>query len=227
MTTKKKLRKTEKHTMNNIESTTSTSGIEIEDKEGYMKEQLYFKEIFDDGKFKKFIKNIETTIRRSDAYKSFIGACKEKGLTKCAVLGNIEESDKVTIEMHHYPFTLYDIVYLCVMKHLKNNDDITSMMIAEEVLRDHIYGKIISVVPLCKTVHKLVHDGKIFIPLTSCFGDINGFLTKYMDELTPEMKESYNKILEMTENGVSYSDEDILALVKSYKKKKNKDNEEE
>lgn len=215
----KKLKKTEKHSMDCIESTTNTSNIEIEDKDGYLKEQFYFKDIFDDSKFKKFIKSIENTIRRSDAYKSFIGSCKEKGLTHCAVLGNVEESDKVTIEMHHYPFTLYDIVYLCVMKHLKHQDNITTFGIADEVLRDHIYDKIITVVPLSKTVHRLVHDGKIFIPLTACFGDINGFLTKYMDELTPEMKESYNKILEMTEDGVAYSDEDILKLVKRSKRK--------
>lgn len=213
MSVRKKIKKNERHNFENVESTTSTSGIEIEDKEGYIKEQFYFKEIFDDTKFKKFIKSIESTIRRSEAYKSFIGACHEKGLTKCAILGNVEMSEKVTIEMHHYPFTLYDIVYLCVIKHLKKDDNIITTSIAEEVLEDHIYNKIISVVPLSKTVHKLVHAGLIFISLDSCIGDLNGFLEKYKDELTPEMKESYNKILEMTENGINYSDEDILSLI--------------
>ena len=50
----KKIKKTERHSLENIQSTTSTSGVEIEDKEGYIKEQLYFTDIFDDAKFKKF-----------------------------------------------------------------------------------------------------------------------------------------------------------------------------
>lgn len=217
MTTKRKsIKKNEKHLLVNIESTTKTSNIEIEDTEGYIKEQLYFDDFFDDKKFNKFLKKVESTVRRSDAYTSFINACFTKGLDHCAILGNVESSKEVTIEMHHYPFTLYDIAYLCTLKHIKNKDKFTSIDIANEILYDHIYNKIICVVPLCKTVHQLAHLGKIFIPLTSITGDINGFLDKYKDELTPDMKESYNKLLEMTESGTPYSDEDILKTVKEY-----------
>lgn len=223
----KKIKKTERHSLENIQSTTSTSGVEIEDKEGYIKEQLYFTDIFDDAKFKKFIKAIESAIRTSDAYKSFIAACMDKGLDRCAVLGNVQRSDKVTVEIHHYPFTLYDIVYLCVMRHLKLGHKITSMLITEEVLRDHIYERIICVTPLCKSVHKLVHAGEIFIPYTSVYGDLQGFLDKYGEELTPEMKNLFNKIKEMTEAGITYSDSDILKKINTHEKNVEKDYYEE
>lgn len=212
----KKVKKTEVNKIGNIQSTRNTNNIELENTEGYLKERYYFTDFFDDAKLKSFVKSVEKLVRTSDIYSSFIGSLKEKGLTSCAILGNIVEEEKVTIEMHHYPFTLYDIVMLNVLKKIANKEKFNTMTVAYEVLLDH-YNGIISVVPLCKTVHQLVHNGEIFINLLSCYGDINGFLDKYEKSMDTRMKEQYNQIYDMSESGVSYSDADILKKVENYK----------
>lgn len=214
----KKIKKTEVRYVDNIKSTSNTSNIVIENVEGYLKEFLYFKDYFDDKKFNKFLKKTEYLIRHSDSYKSFIGACHSKGLDKCAILGNVKIGKKTNIEIHHYPFTLYDIVMLCVQKHIKNNDNYTSITIAKEILQDHHDG-LISVVPLCKTIHQLVHDGVIFISLNSCYGNFdNEFFDKYECVMDNELKKNYNKLVQMTKKGIVYNEFDILKKVEEYEK---------
>lgn len=211
---RKKIVKPETHTIVNIESRTNTSNIELENVEGYMIERFNFTDVFDDEKLKRFIKNIEKQIRRSDAYKSFVGECHAKGLDRCAILGNVHKTDKVTIEIHHYPFTLYEIVMNCILLHISEKESFNSFTIIRDVLREHHEG-IISVVPLCKTVHQLAHKGQVFIPFTSCAGDLGTYVEKYESIMDNTMKENYNELLEMTQLGISYSETDILKQIKS------------
>lgn len=211
---KKKIIKNEIHNIVNIQSKTSTSNIEIENMEGYLKERFYYTDIFDDQKLKQFTKKTESLIRRSDGYKSFIGSCHEKGLNRCAILGNIQASKKVNIEIHHYPFTLYDIVFNEIMYKLDNKEKFTSITIARDVLQLHHEG-LISVVPLCETVHSLAHEGLIFINFNSCAGNLAGYVEKYEHVMDEKMKEDYNKLLEMSEKGIYYSDTDLLKAVRS------------
>ena len=61
----------------------------------------------------KFIKNVERVVRGSLEYKKYIGFLRNNlNLTKCRFLENVDTANlkKTHIEMHHYPFTLYDIV---------------------------------------------------------------------------------------------------------------------
>lgn len=197
----------------NIKSISDTEGISIINTEGYFRENFNFKDIYDRNKFKNFIKNCEKMIRASNEYSRYIGNLKnDKKLHNCAILGNIDD-DSANVEFHHYPFTLYDIIFLAIRKNLKEDKKFNSFSICREVLRDHAEN-LVGLVPLCEVVHELVHDGKIFVNLKLVFGKINDFIEKYYDVLSDDMIENYNKLEEMTENNAEYSDEDILKLNK-------------
>ncbi|AMS01326.1 hypothetical protein AR9_g242 [Bacillus phage AR9] len=131
----------------------------------------------------KFIKRIEKIIRRSFEYKTYIGFLKnELDLTKCTFLPMVDtkEIKKVGLEFHHYPFTLFDIVSIVLDEHILVNGEkrINPFDIAEEVMELH-YQNYIGLVPLTKTVHELVHSGKIFVNLNYVFGNYTKFINKY------------------------------------------------
>src|SRR5699024_5461727 len=83
---------------------------------------------------KKFIKAIERTIRTSPEYKRYIGILSNKyNITNDQLMSNIS-SDSATLEFHHYPFTLYDIVEIVLNQYMMEDIPVTSMDIAETVM---------------------------------------------------------------------------------------------
>lgn len=162
-------------------------------------ESFYFTEFSDTKAIKSFIKKIESQIRKSNEYRDYIFHLdKEIGINQCAVFGNISDSDEVTLEFHHYPFTLYDIVEICVNNRIMNNEKFCSMDVIYEVLKLHEKNEV-GLVKLCKTAHELVHDSKIFIKLESVFGKVNEFIEDYKNAIPDDLIEKYNKLIDMNE----------------------------
>ena len=48
--------------------------------------------------YERFIKHCEDCVRKEDRYTAYVKEMKEAGLTRCAILGNIEEDNKVKLE---------------------------------------------------------------------------------------------------------------------------------
>lgn len=171
---------------------------------------FYFTQWTDMKETKNFIKNIERQIRSSKEYKYYIGHLNnEIGIHSCSVFGNISDDvEGITLEYHHYPFTLYDIVEICMNKFIMNNVDFTSFDIVKEVLKLHENNKV-GLVKLSKTAHDLVHAGKIYINLKSIFGDVQSFVNEYLDYIPDDIKENYNKLIDM--NDINF-DENIIKI---------------
>ena len=137
--------------------------------------------------FIKFIKDVESLIRKSKEYSRYIAYLKnEIGLRSCALFHNIDDS-VAPIEMHHGPiFTLYDIVEIQIAHMFVNGEAINSMSVANNVLKDH-FDNIIQVTMLCEMAHKGVHsfaktkDSKFFLSADGSFGDFRKFVEKYKD----------------------------------------------
>jgi hypothetical protein len=193
----------------NIQSYKSSENITLKNMDGYFQEKFYFQDIYDNKKLQKFIKSVEAQVRTSNEYSNYIGfLVNEIGLDHCAILGNIEK-DFATVEMHHYPYTLYDIVYLNISRNIVLNKNFNSFTVVNEVLQDH-YNNIIGVTPLAKTVHQLVHAGEIFINLSQVYGDINKFNEKYSFAMTDEMIEKFNQLVAYSAKNLEYSETDVL-----------------
>jgi len=145
----------------------------------------------------KFIKNVERVVRGSLEYKKYIGFLRNNlNLTKCRFLENVDTANlkKTHIEMHHYPFTLYDIVEIVSDKMDACGQILNEMTVAEEVMRLHFENKI-GLVPLTVTVHQLVHQGQLFVPSTFVHGEYKKFMKEY-DEYIIDLHRNYVQSIE-------------------------------
>ena len=149
---------------------------------------FYFQDYYDEKEVKKFIKNVETLIRRSREYNAYIELLRTNHtqLNHDNILHNITTSD-ADLEFHHYPFTLYEIVEICMNQHILAGTNFTTFSIAKEVMDLH-YANIIGLVPLSKTMHELAHDNAIFISTDQVFGNYKKFMKDYNNAISAEKK---------------------------------------
>ena len=186
-------------TVNNITSLPTANGdvTLINNKNRNLVGRFFFTSM--DGKdTKRFIKNVERLVRSSPSYKKYIAYLGDQGLVNDVVYSKIT-AEKATLEFHHYPFTLYDIVEIIVNYHLKRRDKFTSLSIAEEVIQCH-FDNLIGLARLSKTSHQLTHAGKLFVPLDSVFGNVNEFVSKYYDGFFPDQIDTYNNLIKLDED---------------------------
>lgn len=152
----------------------------------------------------KFIKRCEKTIRSSTEYRDYIMFLKEHvDMAHCAFYQKVssENSKKVKIEIHHEPFTLYDIVSVIVDRFLNEGLPLNDLIIADEVMELH-YNNMVGLIPLSKTIHQVIHNStKIVIPLNMVYGDYTSFLTsdKY-EEYTDSLFEKLENKINQTKN---------------------------
>lgn len=184
----------------NTVSTENTLGIQSENSP--FAESFYFVDVYDDTAVKKFIKATERLIRQSREYKTYIEELRTNvhQLNYDNILSNISTGD-VDLEFHHYPFSLYDIVSIVMLKNLVDEKPFTSFSIAKEVMELH-YKHYIGIVPLTKTMHELAHSGSIFIALKQVFGDFRTFMKEYDSGVSYDLKNKIKHLDEYIEVGV-------------------------
>lgn len=160
----------------------------------------YQQNFLDATEMNKIIKAAEKLIRTSFEYSKYLGYLKNDiGMLNCAMMSNVTSDDKaVTVEMHHYPFTLYDLCEAVTNRQLKQGEQVTTFSIADEVLELH-YKHLVGLVPLSKTAHELAHSGEIFINIRLCFGKIVEFATQYHEYIPDDKLRDLAKILDLSE----------------------------
>lgn len=166
---------------NNLPSTISITNVNEFDIESY--------DLNDDKDFNKYITDIERIIRGSFEYRSYIKYLKDyMGMDKCAFIKGVsnKETYDIKIEIHHYPFTLRDIVQIVVNKRAFNHESLSVFMVAKEVMSLH-YKSLVGLVPLSETVHELAHSGRIFIPTDIVFGRYKLFIQYYEQFIDPQL----------------------------------------
>lgn len=129
----------------------------------------------------KFILMVESMVRKSNDYRELVQFVKTNmDMKKCLVLRglNFSNGKKYSIEIHHEPFTLYDIVETVINAQTAEGKVMNPFMIADEVLSLHYEG-MVGLIPLSITVHELVHDDQIFIPLQLVYQDYDKFYEEY------------------------------------------------
>lgn len=163
----------------------------------------------------KLIKSVETIVRSSLEYKQYIKFLKDEiDMTCCTFFNNVtrETGSKVKLEVHHEPFTLFDITGIICEKFIGEGCDLNPILIAEAVMALH-YRNQVGLVPLSSTVHGLVHDGRLLIPLQNVYGDYLSFLTEYYDYISPDIKSMLQTKLDMSKDLQS---ESMSILEKKY-----------
>ena len=151
----------------------------------------------------KFVNRVEKIIRSSKEYRDYIAFLKEHiGLDRCIFFQNVtngsSKKKRITIEIHHEPLTLYDIVNTVVNKYIDNGIPLNDLLIADEVMQLHYENKV-GLVPLSKTAHQVVHNStKLFVPLNMCYGNYSEFLNEYDPYIDEEVIQKIEKKVDQT-----------------------------
>lgn len=189
----------------NIQSKKKSNNQILVNKEDYNQVGSFYFDPDDTKEIKSFIKNVQRLVRSSEEYKRYISYLNsELELESDSFMGNIT-SESASLEFHHHPFTLYDIVEIIVNKHIMEDTDITSISIAEEVLKLH-FDNLVGLVKLSATNHELVHEQKLFIPHDMIFGNVNEFVNIYYDYIYDDMIDKYNKLINIDESKTYVND---------------------
>lgn len=154
-----------------------------------------------DKQRKSIIMEIEKIVRSTPEYRSYIRYLKQElNMNKCEILQNVDANDlKVSLELHHYPFTLFDIVATILDKHLILNADgrFNEYDIAEECLLLHHKNKI-GLIPLAGLPHDLYHAGKLYIPLSRVYMNYKEFFEEYKLYMDDDIKDKYQTVINLS-----------------------------
>ena len=158
-----------------------------------------------------YIKAVERLVRSSKYYSRYIAHMKnDLGMNFCQVKGNISEDEDAgvtdLIEMHHGPiFTLFGVTSIILNYMLTKEMKITTFSVANRVIEEHFKHRVQTVM-LCKTVHQLVHDNKVFLNYKQGFGDLYSFLETYYEGLD---ETQINNIINYIEKCKKYDSNDF------------------
>lgn len=178
----------------------------------------------------KLINYLEKIIRKSYEYKQYVGYLKsELDITSCALIPTLNIKDLgISLEFHHYPFTLYDIVNIITKKYLnlKKDDEKVSMFdIMQMVMKEHYDGNI-GLVPLSKSMHEMAHNNSVKIPITAVYGNFGKFINKYREYIDPDLMSKVTLNMAITNEEAKEFNTKIDKNVLHYDVKYNKKDEE-
>lgn len=158
---------------------------------------------FDDKSMKKYFSDLKKMVRGSIEYQRLISFLRNMGLDHCSIMPNLSNDGKshVKIEIHHHPFDLETVCRVVYKKRLQNGEDTDICATAYEVMWNH-YSLLIGLIPLCETVHELVHSGVLFLNVNKVYGFFSHFVERYYNYFEPEDLETYEKIVSESNNMV-------------------------
>lgn len=165
----------------------------------------YYNNLTTDRDRHKFVNRVERVVRSSLEYRDYIQFLKEHvGLDSCIFFQNISndginKKSRISIEIHHEPFTLYDIVNTVLTKYQEEGLPINDLNIADDVMLLHYENKV-GLVPVSKTAHQIIHNStKLMVPLNMCYGNYSQFIEEYEPYISDDMYEKLEKKIDMTE----------------------------
>lgn len=165
----------------------------------------------------KVIKYIERLVRSSQEYRDYIAYLKKEiDMTQCSFFVGINNKDsrRVSIEIHHEPFTLFDITQIVLDSWLSKGLDINPILIAHEIVKLHYMDKV-GLIPVSVTVHQLVHSGKLFIPLQNVKGKFVEFMEEYDEYISEDISDRLQVKINMSTQ-VESEEQDMSILERKF-----------
>ena len=153
-------------------------------------------------KFEKMLKTAVALVRSSPEYRKYIKYLREEfDMAECSLLRGIT-TDNASIEVHHYPFTLFDITEIVALYLKSNQINFTIFDLAERVCRLHYQNKV-GLVALSSTVHELAHSGAVFIPLKNVFGNVRAFCYEYNSGMNGDHLEKIKSLVDLEDSDIA------------------------
>lgn len=175
-------------------------------------------DLYNEKEFKKYINDIERIVRNSREYKVYIQYLRNyMDMNTSLFSPNVSnaQSTKIRIEIHHTPFTLFDITMTVFNKRSRCGESLNVFLVAKEVAYLH-YFLYVGLVPLSKTEHLLVHNQSLLVPLDKVLGRYNEFIEMYRQDIPVDAMERFNVYEDMTDHYNYDENTKILAIEPTY-----------
>ena len=156
--------------------------------------------LMDPEVYRSFLKNAEVRFRRSAEYKTYKAYLMSLGFDHCQIMGNIEASEEVDIELHHNIINLFDICIL-ICEHVLNTVGYISTFDLIQILINEHFANRIPCTLLSTTAHQIyTNDPNAYIPPDMTFGKWWELLSKYRYGVTFDIARKINKYIEKYQN---------------------------
>jgi hypothetical protein len=141
------------------------------------------------------IKYFTLSIRRTPEFRSFIGFLKNYlDINKCSFYEDYSMKNGFIIELHHHPFSLFDICEAVAKKRLEKDGYVETYLALEEVMLLH-YQFLVGLTPLNPTAHDLAHNEDLEIPPQIIVGEYKQLYNEYFPYLSHTAIKKYDKLI--------------------------------
>lgn len=155
----------------------------------------------DEKELFKYFKDVEKSVRDSIEYRAMTKYLRETlNMNKCSFYKNVNNinSFKIKIHIHHEPFDLGTITRIVYRKRCEMHESIEIEMVAKEIMFLH-YNMMVGLIPLAETVHELVHNRFLFIPINKVYGAYQAFAEAYWPFFDDNERKVFNELCEASE----------------------------
>ena len=160
------------------------AGIDEVDGGSYGLVEFYPSYVIDEKKWDRFVKAVESAVRRSVEYKDYVTYLRDEVDLDCDTFFPGVASADARVEIHHCPLTLYEVADAVARQMMRIGEPpFSTFMAADAIVRLHYEG-LVGVAPLSKTVHDLVHSGRVVVPVSAAHGDVRGFVRRYHRDMS-------------------------------------------
>lgn len=157
-------------------------------------------DLSDEKQLTKYLDNIKKIVRGSFEYRQLVSFMRNGvNMNKCSFFENVNNIDtfKIKIHLHHEPFTLDNIVSIVFNKRAALGESLSVNMVAKEVMFLH-YNLLIGLIPLSETVHELVHNNYLYIPINKVLGSVHKFVELYEPYIDPDILDMLSRNIDFT-----------------------------
>ena len=158
--------------------------------------------LIDPEKYKSFLKNAERRFRASKEYKLYKSLLMSMGLDHCQIMGNIEVSDEVDIELHHNIINLFDI-FILISEHVLNTvGRISTFDLIQLVIHEHFNHRIPCTFLSC-TAHEMYTDNPdAYIPPDQTWGKWWELIDRYKFGITYDIANKLIRYISKYQNKI-------------------------
>lgn len=136
----------------------------------------------------KRLKRFDKFARSSFEYQKYMRYLKQNlNMNRCSFLSGITTNlGGIRIEIHHSPFTLFDITSAVATRQLEEHGYADEFDVGDEVMKLH-YQNLVGLIPVSPTVHELIHSESIDVHPRLTYGYWKIFIARYKDHFSNEM----------------------------------------
>ena len=195
--------------MSEIKVESNIKSLELYSDEYPFRLQLRIKNFENETEYKKFIRNCEAMLRKSNEYKLWRKYLVDVlRVNHCSITHEVIE--EVTIDIHHHIPSLYTLISALVNKKLDIGSEFCTFDLCKEIIELHFQNKV-GYVTLLKSMHEKFHNGSLDIPVSLVKGNYKQFLKDYTSYIDETQLDTVNERLAVNESNCSWSKENYPA----------------